>query len=144
MVEALVSKYLTDKVLVSWHTLIRLGVLPSTFPAVAQVRKVESADGLQEKLMGDFPDVLSDFLSKDKRVKGDPMSICFKEGASLSVAGHRLPEQGEELQVVCEVGRPARVLPDPSRAGEPEVDCFSPVPGAVLLQGGPNGPQPQR
>ncbi len=86
VVEALVSKDLTDEVLVSWHDLIRLGVLSSTFPAVdvAQVRKVESADGLREELMGDFPDVLSDFLSKDMRVKGDPMSIRFKEGVSFS------------------------------------------------------------
>ncbi len=199
VVKALVSKDLTDEVLVSWHDLIRLGVLSSTFPSmdVAQVRKVESADGLREELMGNFPDVLSDFLSKDMRVKGDPMSIRFKEGvsfspfrvtwcqqvplhmkdeadalladlklkgvlgrlecdemtenlfrgifvpkpggqegaaghglhadqpvhreasASPSVAGHRLPEHGEGLQVVCEVGRPARVLPDPSRTGEP-------------------------
>ncbi len=85
-VEALVSKDLTDEVLVSWHYLIRLGVLSSTFPAmeVAQVRKVESADALREELMGDFPDVLSDFLSKDMKVKGDPLSIRFKEGVSFS------------------------------------------------------------
>ena len=50
--------------------------------------------------------------------------------ASHSIAGHRLPERGEGLQVLCEVGRPARVLPDPSRAGEPDVDCVSPVGGA--------------
>ncbi len=56
------------------------------FPAVdaAQVRKVESADGLREELMGDFPDVLSNFLSKDMRVKGDPISISFKEWVSFS------------------------------------------------------------
>ena len=47
----------------------------------AQVRKVESADGLREELMGDFPDVLSDYLSKDLRVKGEPMNIKFREGA---------------------------------------------------------------
>ncbi len=63
---------------------------------------------------------------------------------SHSIAGHRLPERGEGLQVVCEVGRLAWLLPDPARAGEPEVDCFPPAPGAVLLQGGPDGPEPQR
>ena len=58
VVEVLVSKDLANKVLVSWHDLIRLGVLSSSFPAVdvAQVQKVESADGLWEDLMGDFPD----------------------------------------------------------------------------------------
>ena len=42
-VEVLVSKDLTIEVLVSWHDLMRLGILSSTFPAVdvAQVRKVE-------------------------------------------------------------------------------------------------------
>ena len=79
MVEALVSKDLTDEILVSRHDLIRLGVLSSTFPAV-DMAQVESADGLREELMGDFPDVLSDFLSKDMRVKGDPMSIHSKRG----------------------------------------------------------------
>ncbi len=34
--------------------------------------------------MGNFPDVLSYFLSKDMRVKGDPMSIRFKERVSFS------------------------------------------------------------
>ncbi len=83
-VEALVSKDLTDEVLVPWHDLIRLKVLSSMFQAVdvAQVRRVESANSLLEELMGDFPDLLSDFLSMDMRVKGDPMSICFKEGVS--------------------------------------------------------------
>ncbi len=47
------------------------------------MRKVESVDGLREELLGNFPDVLSNFLSKDLRVKGDPMSICFKEGVSF-------------------------------------------------------------
>ncbi len=84
--EALVSRDLSDKVLVSWHDLIRFGVLSTTFPAVdaAQVQKVESVEGLREKLLGDFPDVLSDHLSKDMRVKGEPMSICFKDGVSFS------------------------------------------------------------
>ncbi len=224
-VEALDSKDLTYEVLVSWHDLIRLGVLSSTFPAVdvAQVRKVESVDGLREELMGDFPDVPSDFLSKDMGVKGDPMSIRFKEGVSFSpfrvtrcrhqvplhmkdkadalladlemkgvlrllecdettenlFRGHIVPKpggkgvrlvtdytpinpyierlvhpfpspdivfqsKGKDSKVVREVGRLAWVLPDPARAGEPEADCFPPAPGSVLLQGGPDGPQPQR
>ncbi len=86
LVEALVSRDLTDEVLVSWHDLMRLGILSSTFPAVdvAQVRKVESADSLWEELLGDFPDMLSDFLSKDMRVKGEPMRIRLKEGVSFS------------------------------------------------------------
>ena len=77
MVEALVSKALMDKVLVSWHDLIRLGVLSTTFPAVdtVQVRKVESANSLREELLGAFPNVLSDYLSKDMRMKGEPMCI---------------------------------------------------------------------
>ncbi len=52
LVEALVSKDLTDEVLVSWHDLIRLGVLSTTFPDVdsAQVWRVESADGLRPAL----------------------------------------------------------------------------------------------
>ena len=84
--EALVSKDLTNEVLMSWHDLICLGLLSSTFTAVdvAQVRKVESADGLREELMFKFHDVLSDFLSKNMRVKRDPMSIGFKEGVSFS------------------------------------------------------------
>ncbi len=79
MVEALVSKDLTDEILVSRHDLICLGVLSSTFLAV-DMDQVESADGFREELMGDFPDVLSDFLSKDMRVKGDQMSIPSKRG----------------------------------------------------------------
>ncbi len=34
--------------------------------------------------MGDFPDVLSDYLSKDLRVKGEPMNIKFREGAEFT------------------------------------------------------------
>ncbi len=45
--------------------------------------------------------------------------------------------------MVCEVGRLARVLPDPSRVGEPEVDCISRAPGAILLQDGSDGSQSQ-
>ncbi len=70
--EALVSKDLTNEVLMSWHDLICLGLLSSTFTAVdvAQVRKVELADGLREELMGNFHDVLSDFLSKNVSERG--------------------------------------------------------------------------
>ncbi len=75
MVEALVSKDLTDEILVSRHDLICLGVLSSTFLAV-DMDQVELADGFRK----DFPDVLSDFLSKDMRVKGDQMSIPSKRG----------------------------------------------------------------
>ena len=85
MVEALVSKDLTDEVLVSWHDLICLGVLSSMFPAVdaAHVRKVESEDSLREELFVDFPKVLSNYLSNDIGVNGDPMSIRFKEWVSF-------------------------------------------------------------
>ncbi len=69
----------------SWHDLICLGVLSTTFPALdtSQVRKVESVDCLREELLGDFPDVPSDFLNKDMRVKGEPMWIRFKRGVSF-------------------------------------------------------------
>ncbi len=52
---------LSNEALVSWLDLIHLGVLSSTFPAVdvAQVRKVESVDGMWEKLLVEFPGVLS-------------------------------------------------------------------------------------
>ena len=85
VVEALVSKDLTNEVLVSWHDLICLGVLSSMFPAVdaAHVRKVESEDSLREELFVDFPKVLSNYLSNDIGVNGDPMSIRFKEWVSF-------------------------------------------------------------
>ncbi len=34
--------------------------------------------------MRDFLDVLSDYFSKDMRVKGEPMNIKFKEGAEFT------------------------------------------------------------
>ena len=34
--------------------------------------------------MGDFPDVLSNYLSKDMRVKGKPMNIKFTGGAEFT------------------------------------------------------------
>ncbi len=42
---------------------------------------------------------------------------------------------GKDSKCFWEAGRSTRLLPDPSRAGEPEVDCFPPASGVVLLQG---------
>ena len=77
-VDAIVSSDLEDEILLSWHDLIRLGVLPGDFPAA--VKNVKS-DSL-EKIKKDFQDVLSNTLD-GKYIKGEPMKLEFKKDVTV-------------------------------------------------------------
>ncbi len=72
VVEALVSKDLTDEVLVSWHDLIRLRGYFLHVPSCGRGPGAEGGIGrrLAQGADGRLADMLSDFLSKDMRVKG--------------------------------------------------------------------------
>ncbi len=90
-IKALVSRDLTEEMLISWHDLVTLGILPANFPEVgASIRAVSSPAGVSE-LIRDFPDVLSDELTAGKVVKGRPMHIHFKEGVEVKPVKHLTP-----------------------------------------------------
>ena len=75
-VEAVVTSELDNDILMSWHDLIRLGVLPEDFPAPVRARKVssDSLDWIKE----DYKDVLSNELNK-KSMSGPPMHIHMRK-----------------------------------------------------------------
>ena len=78
-VDAIVSSDLHNEILLSWHDLIRLGVLPEDFPAA--VKTVKKNDSLDE-IKKDFQDVLSNSLD-GKYIKGEPMKLEFKKGVTV-------------------------------------------------------------
>ena len=75
-IDAIVSEDLKNEILMSWHDLINLGVLPRDFPNHTFLCSVTEGDSL-DKLKEDFPDVLSDILSAQP-MKGPPMKIHLR------------------------------------------------------------------
>ncbi len=87
-IDALVSRDLKDEVLISWHDLKKLGVLPDGFPAVLAYARAVAATGSRdvkvEDLYKEYEDVLRDTLPPGQRVKeGSPMSIKFRPGVHV-------------------------------------------------------------
>jgi hypothetical protein len=87
VIHALVSHDLKNEVLVSWHDLKRMGILPEAFPAVLAYARAAAASASQDisvdDLYKEYEDVLRDTLTPGKRVKGPPMCIKFKTGAHV-------------------------------------------------------------
>ena len=86
-IDALVVSDLSNEVLVSWHDLQALGIIPRSFPSSSasanSVQRLSSAyipEDSIEKIKEDFKDVLSDKLNS-KPMAGPPMRIHLKEGA---------------------------------------------------------------
>ena len=81
---ALVSRSLSDEILISWHDLINMRVIPANFPH-AQCSQVSTSDSVEdslEKVISDFPTVLSDTLSATP-MKRPPMHIHLREDVPI-------------------------------------------------------------
>jgi hypothetical protein len=94
-ISALVSNDLRHEILVSWHDLIQLGILPAQFPTVVEPeteataaaattmeQDVQAAD--VDKLYEAFADVLREELDEHMKVKGPAMKIRFKKGMKVT------------------------------------------------------------
>ena len=76
----LVSDDLQSPCLVSWHDLLRLGLIPKGFPhSVVQEVQIDG-EGLKEEFLRTFPDVISDELGF-KAMEGPPIDIHLKKNA---------------------------------------------------------------
>ena len=74
-VQILVSSSLNNELILSWHDLIRLGVLPADFPnKIATVARISDSMDSLDAIKRDFGDVLTDKLPA-KPIKGEPMTI---------------------------------------------------------------------
>jgi hypothetical protein len=85
LVNAIVIDDVQDLLLISWHDLIALGVLPKDFPAVQYIRGITTKDLVVpndsvDKIKSDYSDVLSDKLNPNP-IAGPPMHVELKEGA---------------------------------------------------------------
>ena len=79
IVDVLVSEDLRDDVLLSWHDLRALRVLPQSFPAaVCAVNSTDSLDSAVAVLKDEFKDVLCDGLNSERMMKGPPMHIHLR------------------------------------------------------------------
>jgi len=76
-IRALVSSDLKEDVLLSWHDLIKLGVIAQSFPAVARQGIAEDGNNDVEKMVAAWPEVLRTTLEGCKPT-GDPVHITFK------------------------------------------------------------------
>jgi hypothetical protein len=65
---AIVARDVSHNVLVSWHDLQRLGVIPASFPACATASRMTC---LKEVMMGEFPSVFKDELSSEPMKVGE-------------------------------------------------------------------------
>jgi len=76
-INALVSDSIRSDVLISWHDMVRLGVLPADFPSLprSQVRAVDQSPPQPcASLLSEFKDVFSDSLPAAP-MAGPPMTI---------------------------------------------------------------------
>ena len=113
VIDALVSSECKDEMLVSWHDLVALSVLPKDFPraldvqGAARVRKSTTEAGM-EALKREYSDVLSDKL-KPEPIKCPPMKIRLKSNAvpkkilhTRQVALHLKEAADDELRELLE------------------------------------------
>jgi transposase InsO family protein len=95
-IDALVSEDLHDSMLVSWHDLTAMGVLPEDFPNVA--RKVGAASNandaavhdkaadverIRDSLLGEYKDVLCDKFPPGFITQGEPVQIAFRDDVQV-------------------------------------------------------------
>ena len=88
-IRAIVSKSFKDEILLGWRDLVRLNVIPATFPSLggaAQVSKIDHQEAddpdlmkVKTKLMTEFNDVFSDTLPENP-MKGPDMKIELTDG----------------------------------------------------------------
>ena len=86
--DALVSSSMTDEMLISWHDLIGLGVISSSFPYTERVAAVQDApirtfSQVQKQLMDEFKDVFREAESKHTPMKGEPMKIHLRDDLEI-------------------------------------------------------------
>ena len=78
-VDAIVAADLRDNLLISWHDLVRLNVLPATFPCpLAVTRATSEAERLTSVLFGRFPDVMQDILKSTPMAEDEPMHVFLQ------------------------------------------------------------------
>jgi transposase InsO family protein len=88
-IDALVSRDLYDDVLISWHDLIALGVLPSTFPQVRSYAEVVrgasdvTPAALCTEIAAEFTDVLREDFPEGFHAGGEPVKIQFAPGSEV-------------------------------------------------------------
>jgi len=98
VVDIIVSSDLSADILMSWHDLIALGIIPKTFPAASRVEearavsakavsvpKVEEAacKELRDEMLAMFPDVFSDELNGQK-LHGEEMHIHMDDSKQVT------------------------------------------------------------
>ena len=82
-IDVIVSKDLTNEVLLSWHDLVNLGVIPDFFPHIRSLQAEEAntpimTDDSLAKILDDFADTVSDELSEHRHMKGPAMKIHLR------------------------------------------------------------------
>ena len=88
-IKALVSTSISNELLLGWRDLIRLNVIPDSFPhcsasQIAQVQAVSQED-IQAKtdaLIAEFDDVILDYMPKEP-MKGPPMTIELRDDVPI-------------------------------------------------------------
>jgi hypothetical protein len=82
-VHALICKDLSDTILLSWHDMVALKIIPRNFPAAArQVNVTELTDELKDT----FKDVLDDHLGPETSMTGPPMRIHLRTDKPITPA----------------------------------------------------------
>lgn len=81
-IHAVISKDISNEILLSWHDMINLGLLPNLWPKTSFIKTVSEAIGADsiEAILNDFQDVISDTLPETP-MKGPPMKIELKPNA---------------------------------------------------------------
>ena len=112
IINAAVSRDLHREMLVSWHDLILVEILPpdspNTLPRSTEqsVRKLKTDNNSKDRLMEEFKDTISDSIAGQK-VKGPPASIKLKPVRILrtkQVAIHKQEEAKKTLEKLISNG----------------------------------------
>ena len=103
MIDAIVTSDLTDDILISWHDLVEIGMLPSDFPysKVNQVEVVTNPEkeepDIFESFKKEFNDVLGDTLNDASgKIKGTPMNIYQKKNLLRRYTTNQIPTHFQE------------------------------------------------
>ena len=73
------------EILISWHELKELGVIPQAFPNISSaILRSLSTEQMLATLYSDYAYMLNDYLQPSMRMKREPCSIKFKKGLTYT------------------------------------------------------------
>ncbi|KAG1651704.1 Transposon Ty3-I Gag-Pol polyprotein [Nymphon striatum] len=86
-INAIVSPDLNNEILISWHDLQALSIIPENFPSIAELKIASTSEitvnDVTTNLKKEYPDVLNNTLEPDTVMNGPPMTIHLRKDVKI-------------------------------------------------------------